>query len=158
MANIAWPEELASLDMVVSTANGLLGPEMGPGTQTFDIKSPGMVYTQWFGTAQGPLDTGVYSMNIQFVPAGRGSAAAVLDCVAGLRVDALHLAAPSPVFSGPRGHDLTASRPADEHARRPATLADTVGHSSSVTKSAHTGSRLALSKKSPVWGCGSICP
>ena len=70
MANIAWPQQLASLDMVVSTASGLLGPEMGPGTQTFDIKNPGMVYAQWFGTAQGPLDTGVYSMNIQFVPAG----------------------------------------------------------------------------------------
>jgi hypothetical protein len=70
LANVAWPEQLASLNMVVSTANGLLGPEMGPGTETFDIKTAGMVYTQWFGTAQGPLDTGVYSMNIQFVPAG----------------------------------------------------------------------------------------
>jgi hypothetical protein len=69
LANIAWPEQLASLNMVVSTTSGLLGPEMGPGTQTFDIKNAGMIYTQWFGTAQGPLDTGVYSMNIQFVPA-----------------------------------------------------------------------------------------
>jgi hypothetical protein len=70
LTNVAWPEQLASLNMVVSTTSGLLGPEMGAGTQTFDIKNAGMVYTDWFGTAQGPLDTGVYSMNIQFVPAG----------------------------------------------------------------------------------------
>jgi hypothetical protein len=70
LANIAWPEQLASLNMVVSTASGLLGPEMGAGTETFNIKNAGMIYTQWFGTAQGPLDTGVYSMNIQFVPTG----------------------------------------------------------------------------------------
>jgi hypothetical protein len=70
LANIAWPEQLASLNMVVGTTSGLLGPEMGPGSQTFDIKNAGMVYADWFGTAQGPLDTGVYSMSIQFVPAG----------------------------------------------------------------------------------------
>ena len=70
LTNVAWPEQLASLNMVVSTTSGLLGPEMGAGTQTFDIKNAGMVYTDWFGTAQGPLDTGLYSMNIQFVPAG----------------------------------------------------------------------------------------
>ncbi len=69
LTNVAWPEQLASLNMVVGTTSGLLGPEMGAGTQTFDIKSAGMVYADWFGTAQGPLDTGVYSMNIQFVPA-----------------------------------------------------------------------------------------
>jgi len=69
LTNIAWPEPLASLNMVVSTTSGLLGPEMGAGTETFDIKSAGMVYADWFGTAQGPLDTGVYSMNIQFMPA-----------------------------------------------------------------------------------------
>ncbi len=70
LTNVAWPEQLASLNMVVGTTSGLLGPEMGAGTQTFDIKNAGMVYADWFGTAQGPLDTGVYSMNIQFVPAG----------------------------------------------------------------------------------------
>jgi hypothetical protein len=70
LTNVAWPEQLASLNMVVGTTSGLLGPEMGAGTQTFDIKGAGMVYADWFGTAQGPLDTGVYSMNVQFVPAG----------------------------------------------------------------------------------------
>lgn len=70
LTNVAWPEQLASLNMVVGTTSGLLGPEMGAGTQTFDIKSAGMVYADWFGTAQGPLDTGVYSMNVQFAPAG----------------------------------------------------------------------------------------
>jgi hypothetical protein len=70
LANVAWPEQLASLDMLLSTTNGLLGPEMGAGTETFDIKAGGTLFADWFGTAQGPLDAGVFSMNIQFQPSG----------------------------------------------------------------------------------------
>jgi hypothetical protein len=65
LSNVAWPEKLASLNMVLGTASGLMGPEMGVGTETFDVTS-GRVFAQWFGTAQGPLDVGVYSMNISF--------------------------------------------------------------------------------------------
>ena len=70
LTNVAWPEELASLNLVVGTAQGLLGPEMGAGSQSFDITSGGKIFAQWFGTAQGPLDVGVYSMKIMFRPAG----------------------------------------------------------------------------------------
>jgi hypothetical protein len=69
LSNVPWPEQLASLDMVLGTANGLLGPEMGAGTETFDVTS-GRYFLQWFGTAQGPLDAGVYSMDIVFQPSG----------------------------------------------------------------------------------------
>lgn len=70
LSNVAWPEALASLNMTLSSASGgLLGPEMGAGTDTFKV-TEGMVFAQWFGTAQGPLDAGVYSMNIQFQPSG----------------------------------------------------------------------------------------
>ena len=70
LSNIAWPEQLASLNLLLTSAGGTLGPEMGPGTTTFNIAAGGNVFAQWFGKAQGPLDLGVYSMRIDFVPAG----------------------------------------------------------------------------------------
>lgn len=67
LGNVAWPEPLASLDMVLSTPSGLLGPEVGAGSYTYNVTS-GSVIAQWFGTAQGPLDVGAYSLNIAFQP------------------------------------------------------------------------------------------
>ncbi len=68
LSNVAWPEQLASLDMVLSSAGGsLLGPEMGAGSDSFHVDG-GVVFAQWFGRAQGPLDTGLYSLNVQFQP------------------------------------------------------------------------------------------
>jgi hypothetical protein len=69
--NVSWPEQLSSLNLVLGTANGLLGPEMGAGSESFKINSGGKVFAQWFGTAQGPMDVGVYSMKIMFTPAGQ---------------------------------------------------------------------------------------
>jgi hypothetical protein len=67
LSNIDWPESLASLNMVLSMPeDGLLGPEMGAGTYSFKMAGPGMVYAQWFGTAQGPLDAGVYGMKVSW--------------------------------------------------------------------------------------------
>ena len=61
--NVDWPQPLASLNMVLSSGSGqILGPEMGAGTATFQVDS-GMVYAQIFGTAQGPLDAGLFSLN-----------------------------------------------------------------------------------------------
>jgi hypothetical protein len=65
LTNVAWPQSLASLGMVLSSASGLLAPVMGEGTSSIKVGS-GMLYAQWFGTAQGPLDTGVYSLEIEF--------------------------------------------------------------------------------------------
>jgi hypothetical protein len=68
LTNVDWPQQLASLNLVLSSGSGsLLGPEMGAGSDTFHVGS-GLVYAQWFGTAQGPLDTGVYSLNVEFLP------------------------------------------------------------------------------------------
>lgn len=69
MSNIAWPEPLANLDVVLGTSGGLMGPAMGAGSESFNVNS-GVVFAQWFGTAQGPLDVGVYSMKIVFQPNG----------------------------------------------------------------------------------------
>jgi|ERR1700722_5429644 len=68
LSDPAWPMTLSSLDLVVGTSQGLLGPEMGPGTASFQLTG-GNVFAQWFGTAQGPLDTGVYGLKIEFTPA-----------------------------------------------------------------------------------------
>lgn len=68
LSNIAWPQSLASLNLMVSTSHGLLGPEMGAGTDIFHVAAPGMVYAQWFGTAQGPLDIGVYGVKVDWAP------------------------------------------------------------------------------------------
>jgi hypothetical protein len=70
LANVAWPEQLASLDFTLSSANGLMGPEMGAGTASFAVAAGDNVFAQWFGTAQGPLNTGVYSLKIEFQPLG----------------------------------------------------------------------------------------
>jgi len=69
LSNIAWPEQLASLNFLLTSAKGgVLGPEMGAGKSTFDIQGGVDIFAQWFGTAQGPLNTGVYSMLIEFQP------------------------------------------------------------------------------------------
>jgi hypothetical protein len=69
LTNVAWPEELASLNMLMTSSNGAMGSEMGAGTSSFNVKA-GDVFAQWFGTAQGPLDAGVFSMKIDFSPSG----------------------------------------------------------------------------------------
>jgi hypothetical protein len=63
LSNVDWPQSLASLNLLVSSTQGLLGPEMGAGTATFNVTG-GDVFAQWFGTAQGPLNTGVYGLEV----------------------------------------------------------------------------------------------
>jgi hypothetical protein len=69
LGNVGWPLPLASLNLLMSSASGVLGPEMGAGVATFNVNA-GNVFAQWFGTAQGPLNAGVYSLEIQFQPIG----------------------------------------------------------------------------------------
>jgi hypothetical protein len=71
LANVSWPTQLASLDMLVSSPSGALGPELNAtnstATATYNVTS-GNIVAQWFGTAQGSLNAGVYAMEIQFQP------------------------------------------------------------------------------------------
>jgi autotransporter translocation and assembly factor TamB len=72
LSNVAWPTQLASLDLLVSSPNGgALGPELdatnSTATATYNVAA-GNVVAQWFGTAQGSLNAGVYAMEIQFQP------------------------------------------------------------------------------------------
>jgi hypothetical protein len=69
LANVSWPTQLASLDLLVSSPSGALGPELdatsSTATATYNVTS-GNVVAQWFGTAQGSLNAGVYALEIQF--------------------------------------------------------------------------------------------
>ena len=67
LSNISWPEKLSSLNLVLSTADGLIAPSMGEGTASFEIGA-GSLYAQWFGKSQGALNLGVYAMKIEFQP------------------------------------------------------------------------------------------
>lgn len=71
LGNIAFPEGLQSLELLVSSPSGSLGTmqqeTVGTSTSSFNVTS-GNIATQWFGTAQGSLDAGVYSLEIQFQP------------------------------------------------------------------------------------------
>jgi len=68
LSNYTWPTSLSSLNLVIGNASGLLGPEMGAGSEDFQLTG-GKIFAQWFGTAQGPLDTGVYGVKIDWTPA-----------------------------------------------------------------------------------------
>jgi hypothetical protein len=68
LSNVAWPQPLASLNFLLSSDNGMMGPEMSAGTYSFNVVAGGNVFAQWFGTAQGPLNAGVFSLKIDFAP------------------------------------------------------------------------------------------
>jgi hypothetical protein len=68
LTNVAWPEQLSSLNFLLTAPGAPMRSEMGAGTEKFEVKE-GEFFAQWFGTAQGPLNTGVYSMKIDFQPA-----------------------------------------------------------------------------------------
>lgn len=71
LSNVSWPTPLASLDMLVSSPSGALGPELdatnSTAMATYNVTS-GNIVAQWFGTAQGVYNAGVYAMEIQFQP------------------------------------------------------------------------------------------
>jgi hypothetical protein len=68
VTNESWLSPLANLSFVVSSTQSLLGPEMSAGTATYQISSAEDVWVQAFGTAQGPLNAGVYGIEVQFAP------------------------------------------------------------------------------------------
>jgi hypothetical protein len=84
LSNINWPVSLANLNLLVSTSQGLLGPEMGAGTATFNMSHGGTIFTQWFGTAQGALDAGVYGIKVNWAPTAVPLPASIALLVSGL--------------------------------------------------------------------------
>jgi len=66
LQDMAFPTALASLDLMVSNSRSLLGPESGPGTESFQVGGPEQIYVQALATAEGPLNTGVYGLNVMW--------------------------------------------------------------------------------------------
>lgn len=89
LSNIDWPQKLSSLQLLVSTSSGVMDPMMGGDSETFKVTAGEEVFTQWFGKAQGPLDIGVYSMEVEFER--EGGAVVSLPTSIGLFVSGLGL-------------------------------------------------------------------
>jgi hypothetical protein len=69
LQDMTFPSPLTNLDMVVSSAHGLLGPEVGAGTVSYQVTGPQQIYVEALATAGGALDTGVYGLNVMWKPA-----------------------------------------------------------------------------------------
>ena len=68
LSDIQWPDAIQGLNGFVSSANQVLVPDFGPGTESVSV-GPGTVWVHWSGTGAGPLAIGAYGMEIQFQPA-----------------------------------------------------------------------------------------
>jgi hypothetical protein len=69
LQDMSFPSPLANLDLVVSTAQGLLGPETAAGTTSYKLTGSEQVYVQALATAEGPLNAGVYGLDVMWKPA-----------------------------------------------------------------------------------------
>ncbi len=70
LADLAWPEKLASLTFAATTPNAVLATLGGPGEVSFKVSKPG-IYDAVVGAIASPgfLDLGWYSMTVEFAPA-----------------------------------------------------------------------------------------
>jgi len=66
LANLAWPERLASVSFAFSNATSVLHTLADANSLSFGITSPGAYYAHVAGVAQGALDMGLYSLRITF--------------------------------------------------------------------------------------------
>ena len=68
LQDMSFPNPLASLNLLVGSTQSLLGPETGAGTASFKISGAEQIYVQALATAEGPLDSGVYGLDVMFAP------------------------------------------------------------------------------------------
>jgi hypothetical protein len=74
VTNVDWPQLLSSLSFTAGSANHVMSSWSDPGSQlsatlSFNVSGPGMYFADILATAGGPLDLGVYSLSIKFLPA-----------------------------------------------------------------------------------------
>jgi hypothetical protein len=72
LANLGWPDRLASLSFALATSSGVLQTFSGESQQTFDLGSAGTYYAIVTGKAQGHWDLGMYSLRMSFSALGEG--------------------------------------------------------------------------------------
>ena len=74
LTNIDWPQTLSSLSFEATSADKILASWTDPPSQTaqtlsFPVAGAGTYFADVKATAGGPLDLGIYSLSIEFVPA-----------------------------------------------------------------------------------------
>lgn len=84
LTDLAWPTRLTTLSFALSDATSVLGRMTAPGTKNFTVGGAASLYAHVYGTASGPLDLGLFSLRVQFVPVPLPSAAVLLLAGMGL--------------------------------------------------------------------------
>jgi len=67
LSDTGWPAPIQGLDFFVTSANTVLAPVTGPGTDVIGV-GPGTISVHWFGQASGPLQLGLFGIDLQFQP------------------------------------------------------------------------------------------
>jgi hypothetical protein len=93
LTDFSWPAPVSNLDLVVGTPQGALGPAIGPGTVNYQIGGASTISAQWFGTATGPLNTGLVGLEVQWAPSGTGTTTVPLPTSVALLLSGLGLLA-----------------------------------------------------------------
>jgi len=70
LQDIIWPAALSTLNMSVNTAGSVLGSMNLAGEMNLAVSAGGKYYVDVSGKAGGPLDIGLYSVSVNFVPQG----------------------------------------------------------------------------------------
>jgi hypothetical protein len=70
LTNIAWPQTLSNLNFLASTPSTVLSSWSTSGSQTgsFGVSGSGTYFADVQATAQGPMNLGVYSLELTFSP------------------------------------------------------------------------------------------
>jgi hypothetical protein len=70
LQDVLWPAPLARLGMSVNSPSGVLGTVNVAGELDLTLSKGGSYYVDVSGQAGGPLDIGLYSVSVNFVPQG----------------------------------------------------------------------------------------
>jgi hypothetical protein len=84
LTDLAWPDRLATLSFALSDAQSVLGVLAAPGMQQFQIGGAAQMFAHVYGVGAGALNTGLYSLRVEFAPVPLPSAAVLLLAGMGL--------------------------------------------------------------------------
>jgi hypothetical protein len=68
LSDIAWPDALSSLDLLVTDLNGLWTRLEGAGELLIDVTGPTQLFATVFARSSGPGTPGLYHLSADFAP------------------------------------------------------------------------------------------
>ena len=68
LTDLTWPQALGTLSFSLSNSTSPLFNTSGPGVWTWQLNTPTLLYASVYASATGAKNTGLYSLNISFVP------------------------------------------------------------------------------------------